>query len=328
MATVEGTKYAGKVHYLSDDVRHFKWDNSLAPALTVDSGDIVTIKCREGADGQFTPESTVDDMKNLDWNRIHSLTGPIAVRGAEPGDALAVDILDFDHEGWGFTVFHPYGGILVDDFGDTWALKIWTVDEDGRAELVPGVRVPIDPFCGVMGVAPAEPGQHSTMPPRPVGGNIDIRHLKKGSTAFFPIEVPDALFSVGDCHLAQGDGEVCSTAIEAPLTVTVRLTLQKGRNLPSVQYLTPPGSTTAKYESEGYFATTAMGLDLHENVCVAVRSMIDWLEAEHGLSRVDGYFLCSVAGDLKIAVPVVQEGHQACVCFHMPLNVFVGGSRA
>lgn len=324
MAIAAEAGSAGRLHHLSDEVRHFKWDNQLAPALTVESGDIVTIKCREGADGQVTPDSTIDTIKGLDWDRVHSLTGPIAVVGAEPGDALAVEILGFQHEGWAFTVFHPQGGILIDDFGDTWALKIWTVGTDGRAELVPGVRVPIDPFCGTMGVAPAEPGRHSTIPPRAVGGNIDIRHLKQGSTAFFPVQVPGALFSVGDCHLAQGDGEVCSTAMEAPLTVTVRLTLQKGRNLPSVQYLTPPGSTTAKYEGEGYFATTAMGPDLHENCRVAVRSMIDWLEAEHGLSRTDAYFLCSVAGDLKIAVPVVQPGHQACVCYQMPLNVFVG----
>ena len=126
--------------------------------------------------------------------------------GAEPGDVLKVEIQEFAHEGWGWTCIYPGFGLLPDDFGNYMGLFIWKVGKDGRAELKPGIRIPIEPFMGIMGVAPKEDGAHSTMPPRRTGGNLDIRHLCKGSVAYFPVDVPGALFSVGDGHLAQGDG--------------------------------------------------------------------------------------------------------------------------
>ncbi len=317
----ETTMSKPRTHYLPD-ARHFRWDNSLAPALTIDSGDTVVIDSREGTDGQITPKSTVQDTINLDWGRVHSLNGPITVRGSEPGDVLQVEMLDLEHRGWGWTGLWPQVGVLAADFGDERALKIWHVGSDGRVGLQAGIRVPIEPFCGVIGVAMKEHGNFTTIPPRSMGGNLDIRHLCKGSTVLLPVQVPGALFSIGDGHLGQGDGEVCGTAIEGPLMVTVRLTVVKGHSIPSVQFLTR-APTTSKFDGMGYFATTADGPDLHENVRNAVRRMIDHLGQTYSLSPVDAYFLCSVAGDLKIAVPILLDQHASLVTFHMPRNIFV-----
>jgi acetamidase/formamidase len=316
----------GSVFYLSSDKgnQSFKYDNSIPPVLTVESGSTVVVQCADGCDNQIVPErSPSENIDNLDWNRIHALTGPIAVAGAEPGDILKVEILELAHNGKGWTAIFPGFGLLPHDFGDYKGVFYWKVGSDGRAELKPGVRVPIEPFMGEMGVAPKEKGAHSTMPPRPTGGNLDVRQLCKGTIAYFPVEVPGALFSVGDGHLAQGDGEVCCFAIEAALTATLKLSVLKGRSIPSVQFETS-GPTTSKYDGMGYYVTTATGLDLAEGARVAVRSMIDHLAKAYGLSRVEAYMLCSVAGDLKIAVPVLGAGHASNVTFHLPKSVFVG----
>jgi acetamidase/formamidase len=317
------TPKPGRTHYLSDDNLQYRFDNSIEPVLTVESGDTVIIKCREGSDGQLTPETTIEGLQTLDWDRIHAITGPISVAGAEPGDVLQVDLLDFENEGWGWTAIFPGFGILADDFGDEWHYKIWRAQDDGRAEFKPGIRVPIEEFMGIMAVAPAEPGIHDSMPPRDVGGNIDIRHLCKGSTAFFPVQVPGALFSIGDGHLAQGDGEICGIAIEAPLTVTVRLSVVKGKSIPAVQCHTPR-PTTHKIDGMGFYVTSAAGPDLEDCARRAVRYMVDHLEGEYGLTRAEAYMLTSCAADLKIAVPRLGDAHAANVTFHMPYSVFVG----
>jgi acetamidase/formamidase len=309
-------------HHLSDGQPHYRLDNSLEPRLTVASGDTVVVECRDGTDGQLTPEGTVETLATVDWGRIHALSGPIAVDGAKPGDVLAVEILDFAHPGWGWTGVWPGFGLLADDFGDEYGYHIWRAGDDGRAEFEPGIRVPIEEFCGIMVVAPFEPGEHPTMPPRPEGGNLDVRHLCKGTTVYFPVQVPGALFSLGDGHLAQGDGEICGTAIEAPLTVTIRLSVVKGRSIRSVEAHTPR-PTTSRIDGMGHYVTTGTGPDLHDNAKRAVRHMIDYLEAERGLSRMAAYILCSCAGDLKIAVPAMGPGHEANVSFHMPYSIFV-----
>lgn len=322
MATASPTSGPKQLHHLSSENRQFGFDNSISPALTVDSGDTVVFQCREAYDGQFTPAATVDTLRELDWSRLHAITGPVAVAGAEPGDILKAEILEYEHDGWGYTTISPGFGLLADDFGDEYTLHVWHVGDDGRAGLTPSVRLPVEPFCGVMGVAPESPGLQPTLPPTRLGGNMDNRHLCKGSTVYFPVEVAEALFSVGDGHLAQGDGEVCGIAIEAPLTVTIRLSVIKGRSIPSVQCETS-ARTTAKHDGMGYYVTTAAGPDLHEGARDAVRAMIDHLEATRGLTRSEAYILCSVAGDLKIAVPVLAPGHASNVTFHMPKSVFV-----
>lgn len=310
-----------QLHYLADSI-HYCYDKSIPPALTIAPGDTVVIGCREAADGQFTPDSTTALLKTLDWNRIHALTGPIFVEGAAPGDVLAVEVLEIAHHGWGWTCVLPGFGLLAEDFGDAERVRIWEVGEDGRGSFLPGVRVPVEPFMGEMGVAWAEPGRHPTMPPTLHGGNLDCRHTCVGATVYFPVEVEGALFSTGDGHLAQGDGEVCGIAMEAPLEVTMRFEVLKGESIPCVRFDTR-GPTTSKVDGLGHYVTSGIGPDLHRSAQDAVRRMIDLLEARKGLDRIDAYMLCSVAGDLKIAVPVLGDGHESHVTFHMPKSVFV-----
>jgi acetamidase/formamidase len=310
------------IHHLAG-AHHFRFDNSLPPALTVEPGDTVVFECLEGYGGKITPDSTLDVLQGLPFDAVHCLTGPVAIAGSEPGDVLEVEVLDFEYDPWAWTGVFPGIGALAGELGETWALHIWRVGDDGRAELKPGVRVPVEPFCGVMGVALAEPGEHITMPPRRVGGNMDTRHLCKGSKVYLPIEVPGALFSAGDGHLAQGDGEVCGTALETNLTVTLRFRLHKDRSIRAPQFETF-GPTTDKVAGMGYFSTTAPAQDIDEGVTNAVHDMVELLQARYGLSRIEAYILCSAAGDLKISVPKLGPTHQSFVTFNMPRSVFVG----
>jgi acetamidase/formamidase len=170
-----------------------------------------------------------------------------------------------------------------------------------------------------MGVAPAETGRFNTLPPRSNGGNVDIRSLTTGARVFLPVLVEGALFSTGDCHAAQGEGEVCVTAIEAPMRVTLRFHLRKDLAIKELQFMTPSPLTRA--DSAGYYCTTAHGEDLLVNAQNAVRYMIDWLEQTYGFSYSQAYSLCSVAGDLKISsIPIDVR----VVSFYMPLSIFKG----
>jgi acetamidase/formamidase len=308
-------------HVLAD-ARHYVYDNAIPPALTIEPGEAVIFECPEAADGQFTPSSTTAVLDTLDWQRIHAMTGPVAIAGARPGDVLKVEVLELAHHGWGWSSVIPGFGLLAEDFGDARLVRIWSVDERGFASAMPGVRVPIDPFMGEMGVAWAEPGPHSTMPPTLHGGNMDSRHTGAGCILYFPVKVAGALFSTGDGHLAQGDGEVCGVAIEAPLTVAMRFDLIAGESLPAVRYETRR-PTTAHVDGLGHYVTSGTGPDLHRSSQDAVRRMLDLLEARQGLSREDAYILCSVAGDLRIAVPVLGPGHASHVTFHVPKSIFV-----
>jgi acetamidase/formamidase len=316
----------GKLHTLAG-AHHFRFDNSLPPALTVESGDTVVFECLEAYGGALGPDSTVDDLKRLPFDAVHCLTGPVAVAGAEPGDAVEVEVLEITASPWAWTGVFPGIGVLAEEFGpDSWALHIWHVGDDGRAELRPGagVRVPVEPFCGVMGVALAEPGEHLTMPPRRVGGNIDTRHLIAGSRLLLPVEVPGALFSVGDGHLAQGDGEVCGTALETNVTVGLRFRLHKGRAPRAPQFETSR-PTTSRVDGMGYLSTTAPVQDLREGVVATVHDMVELLMERYGLSRIEAYIVCSAAGDLRISVPKLGPTHQAFVTFNVPWAIFVTG---
>jgi acetamidase/formamidase len=230
-----------------------------------------------------------------DFSTVYNLAGPVAVEGAEPGDTLEVEILALEPGEWGWTAMIPELGLLPDDFPQPY-LKVWDLREGQSARLGERVRVPIDPFLGTMGVVTDEPGSHSPFPPHRGGGNLDNRHLRVGATLWVPVWVEGGLFSCGDAHAAQGDGEVCVTGIECPLRATLRLTVRKrALAVPSFRTPTPPPSTAG-----AYFGTMGLGPDLMEAAREAVRAMIGWLGEEHGLSREDAYVLCSVAGDLKI----------------------------
>jgi amidase len=234
---------------------HFGWDNSLPPAERVAPGSTILFHCLDSSAGQLSARSTVADVVSLDFGKVNPVSGPIFVEGAEPGDALKVTIDSFAPSGWGWTANIPGFGLLADQFIDP-ALNVWTYD----AGLAPALygrngRVPLKPFAGTIGCAPAERGLHSVVPPRRVGGNLDIRDLSAGTTLYLPVEVAGALFSVGDRHAAQGDGEVCGTAIESPMDVVLTLDLVKGANLKTPRFTTP-GPVTRHLDTKGYEATT------------------------------------------------------------------------
>jgi acetamidase/formamidase len=191
----------------------------------------------------------------------------------------------------------PGFGLLADQFPDPW-VHTWPISGDGPMEYLPGIEVPYAPFCGVIGVAPAEPGVHSVVPPRRVGGNLDVHHLGPGATLYLPIEVEGALLGLGDTHAAQGDGEVCGTAVEAPMAVTLRVTLRQDLRIDGPEYeVTRPQARTAG----GFYATTGVGPDLFAAARDAVARMIEHLTRTRGLDAQHAYALCSVAADLQIS---------------------------
>jgi len=307
-------------HYLDDSIVHAFWDNAYPARIEIDPGDTVVFECREATGGQLTPESDRDALAAVDDSRIHALTGPVFVKGARPGDTLQVEILNLKHKGWGWTGYMPGFGLLAEEFDDFY-LQHWRLEGNSCAfRDSDKVAVPYEPFCGVMGVAPKEAGRLDTIPPRANGGNIDIRGLTVMATAYLPVWVEGALFSTADCHAAQGDGEVCGSGIESPMTVTLRFNVRKDLSLQELQFTTP--SPLTRTGSLGYHCTTAHGPDLYRNAQNAVRYMIDWLVTNHGLTRNEAYCLCSAAADLKIS-EIVDAPNWIVSCYFF-LSVLKG----
>lgn len=308
-------------HTIHGRSHHNGWDRSIPPALTVAPGESVRFECLDSSGGQFTKDSTTADVPNLSFDRINPVTGPVFVDGAKPGDVLKVTIGRFHPSGFGWTANIPGFGLLADQFTEP-KLHVWSYDADTLAPaLWSGVgRVPLKPFAGTIGVAPAEPGHHSVVPPRRVGGNLDIRDLAAGTTLYLPVEVEGALFSIGDTHAAQGDGEVCVTGIESPMYSVLRFELHEGYEIPAPQFQTP-GELTPFAEGAGWYATTGVGPDLMQAAKDAVRAMISHLGREHGLEPEEAYLLCSLAVDLKISEVVDQPNW--VVSAYLPLSIFV-----
>lgn len=305
-------------HVLAAERLHFAWDNSLEPVLEVAPGDAVTIDTWE-ASGHVVQRSwtSADAGKRKPKPGVgHALTGPIAVRGAHAGETLVVEVLEVAPSDWGFTMFSPGRGLLPDDFPSAY-LRIWDMSDGRFARGLAGVQVPLGPFCGVMGVALAEPGVHSTIPPRRVGGNMDVRQLTAGSTLYLPIEVDGALFSVGDAHGVQGDGEVCVTAVEMDSTTRLRFSLsQTPLREPQLRLDHPPTTIGGAYHG-----CMAHAPDLMEAARNATRYLIDWLCREAHLSAEDAYILSSVAAELRIS-QVVDAPNWTVTAF-FPLAVLV-----
>jgi len=295
---------------------HLAWDRAIEPISTVPSGTVVEFEMLDASCGQITPESTADDLRGLDFGRVNSAHGPVAVEGAKPGDSLEIELLEFQPAGWGWTASIPGFGLLADDFPDP-ALRITQLG-DGSAEFLPGIRVPLAPFCGELGVAPAAAGPHSTIPPAEFGGNMDTRHLTAGATLYLPVFVPGARFSMGDGHAAQGDGEVCGTAIETPMRAAVRLSVRKDLHVTAPEFITPGLRSVAGAAAS--HATDGVGPDLMGATRDAVRRMIDYLGRDHGLSPIDAYLLCSVAVDLRISE--VVDAPNWIVTAYCPLSIF------
>src|SRR5215210_5723263 len=299
-----------RTHYFPADDVHFTGDEGREPVMTVESGDTVVVHTRDIIDNQITPESTTADIDRLDWDRVYPLAGPIAVDGAEPGDTLAVEVLDLHTEGWGWTAILPGLGLLADDFADAY-LRVFDISAGEFAHLGPAA-IPLDPFLGTMGVCPAGATEQPVMPPGTFGGNMDTRQLNVGTTLFLPVQVEGARFSTGDAHGVQGDGEVCVTGLEAPMYASLRFTLVKGRSIPAPQY-----RTAGRPSPIGpLYGTTGVGGDLYAAAQDAVRTMVDHVHGTYGLSREDAYLLCSLCVDLRIS-EVVDAG-QYVVSAHLP----------
>jgi acetamidase/formamidase len=309
-----------RTHYLPDEQVHFTWDIGNEPAVVIDSGDTVVVWTRDVSDNQIGPDSDVSVIAGLDWDRIYPLNGPIGIAGAEPGDTLAVEVLDIHTQGWGWTAILPGLGLLPDDFPDPY-LRIFDLTRGDVTYLRDDVAIPLAPFFGTMGVCPAGATAQPVMPPGVFGGNMDTRQLVRGSSLYLPVQVEGALFSCGDAHGAQGDGEVCVTGIESPMFGALRFTLHKGRSIPSPQYRTP-GPLTPRVDTAPFYGTTGVGGDLYVASQDAVRAMIDHIATTYGLGREDAYVLCSLAVDLKIS-EIVDAG-EYIVSAVLPEAVFTG----
>jgi len=308
-----------KTHYFPSDEVHFTWDAGNAPVLTIDSGDTVVVHTRDVSDNQIGPDSTTDVVAGLNWDRVYPLAGPIAVRGAEPGDTLAVEILDLHTRGWGWTAILPGLGLLPEDFPDPY-LRVFEFTDGDVIRFSDRVEIPVTPFFGTMGVCPEGASAQPVMPPGPFGGNMDTRQLVKGTTLYLPVKIAGAQFSCGDAHAAQGDGEVCVTGVESPMYGALRFTLQKGRTLPAPQYQTAPGSLTRMVDHGAWYGTTGVGGDLYVAAQDAVRAMVAHVSETYGLSPEDAYLLASLCVDLRIS-EIVDAG-QYIVSALLPLAVF------
>ena len=307
-------------HTIHRKNHHFGWDRSFEPKLIAKSGETIHFECLDLSGGQLSKNSKAAELKSLDFGKINPVTGPVFVEGAEPGDVLKVTLRKFIPSGFGWTANIPGFGLLADQFKDP-ALHLWKYDP---ASMIPALygpkgRVPLKPFAGTIGVAPADPGLHSIVPPRNVGGNLDIRDLTAGVTLYLPVEVKGALFSIGDTHAAQGDGEVCGTAIESQMDVELTLEVLKGKRLASPRFTTP-GPVTHHLDADGYEVTTGVGPNLMTAARESVARMIDLLADEHGLNPIDAYLLVSVCGDLRISEIVDMPNW--VVSFYFPRTVF------
>ena len=305
-------------HHLDDTQPHPFWDNSLPPRVRIQPGDSVVFETLEASAGQIFPGCSSEAAGALDFSLIHPLTGPVYVEGAEQGDALVVDVISIKHKGWGWNAVIPGFGLLGGDFAEPY-VQHYKLGET-TCEFRPDIQIPYEPFCGVMGVGPREAGRFTTIPPRENAGNIDIRHLFPGTKVFFPVLVPGALFSCGDCHSAQGDGEVNGTGIETMMSVTLTFNLQKGANIPELRFITPAGEKLTVADEGGYFVVTAHGPDLFKDSQQAIRYMIDYLSSEYKMTREQAYCLCGAAVDLKISE--IVDGPNWIVSAYLPLSIF------
>lgn len=307
-------------HTIHRTHHHYGWDNSFVPVETVAPGSTLRFECLDSGNGHFKQGSTAADVGVLDFSKVNPVTGPIFIDGAEPGDAIKVTIEQFEPSGFGWTAIIPGFGLLADQFTEP-GLTLWTYDAQSMAPAAfsSQAKVPLKPFAGTIGLAPAEKGLLSVVPPRRVGGNLDVRDISVGATLYLPVEVAGGLFSVGDTHAAQGDGEICGTAIESAMNVTLTFDLVKDAGL-SMPRFTTPGPVSRHLDAKGYEVTTGVGPDLMTGAKAALSNMIDLLGKLYNLSAADAYMLCSVCGDLRISEIVDMPNW--VVSFYFPRLVF------
>jgi formamidase len=344
---------------------HNRWHEAIPPIVRVEPGDQVVMDTRDAFDGQIRPGATAEDVRRADLGPVHPLTGPVYIEGAEPGDLLEVKIIEVAPQPTAFTVHAPGFGFLRDLYPEPHMVNWEIAGGFAVSKDLPGVRIPGAPFMGVIGVAPSaqlrekirereaelarrggfalppdpagavptgELAEHAlrTVPPRETAGNLDIKQLVAGTTLLIPVWTPGALFSVGDAHFAQGDGEVCGTAVEMAATFTAQLSLRKGvarqRKIHSVQYFS---ETAPRRRPDRYYATTGLsvrgdGRNESEDATLAARNaylaMIDYLVHERGFDRQQAYSICSVAVDL--AISEIVDVPNVVVSAFLPLDIF------
>jgi len=348
---------------------HNRWHPDIPPVLRCEPGDEVVLDTRDTFDGFFDRSSSAKDVEQADFGLVHPLTGPVEVAGARPGDLLVAEVAEVVPQPFGFTAQVPGFGFLREDFPDPFLVRWELVDGWATSDDLPGVRIAGAPFMGVIGVAPspdlvaratareaevaarggvalppdpagAVPASRPvatdglrTIPPREHGGNIDIKQVTAGTRLLLPVLVDGALFSAGDAHFAQGDGESCGTAIEMAATLRVRLDLRPGqaaeREIRSPCFERPTADPAASAPPGPYFATTGMcltgdGRNESEDLTLAARNalaaMITHLGHEYGYSRQQAYAICSVAVDLRISQAV--DLPNVIVSAFLPLDIF------
>ena len=293
---------------LTKDQTHNKFSSTIPPVLKVSSGAIIEAFTEDASDEQFDINSPIESLDELDFEPIHPLTGPVFVEEAMPGDVLKVTLHEIEVGEWGWNAILPGFGFLADTLKVKY-LKTYDLGADKKSvAFTDKINIPLKPFPGVMGVAPATTELLNTIPPRANGGNMDDPNMGEGTTVYFPVFVKGALFSIGDGHATQGLGEVCGTAIEAPLRIVYEIEVIKNRTIAEPQY-----------ETDDYYATTGFATTIDEAAKKATLYMVKYLEEVHGLTTAEAYALCSLAGDLKIA-EVVDVPHML-VTMHMPKEV-------
>jgi acetamidase/formamidase len=289
-------------HFLSAEPTHAHWNRALPPRLTIDTGDTVRFECHDASGAQVRPGMNTHEFAQIDRTRIHALTGPVAIRNAQPGDVLQIEILEIAHKGWGWSSVIPGRGFLKERFATPFLFH-WQLENEITRSLAPAT-VQLRPFCGVMGVAPAEEGEFRTIPPGRFGGNMDVRELCAGATLYLPVFAPGARFSTGDAHAAQGDGEVCINGIECPVDTTLKFHLHKSQSLsaPLIESA-PPRPQDALDEA---WIVVESAADAIAAARAATSRMIDLLAARWSMPEVHAYLLCSVALHLRLS-QVVNE---------------------
>jgi len=307
-------------HTIHSLKHHFGWDNSNKPVIEIKSGEIIELETVDSSGSQLNQNSKIDNIKNLDFAKVNPVTGPIYIEDATEGDVVEIKIVDFISSGWGWTAIIPGFGLLSDEFKNP-DINIWKYDKNNPKESAYSAycKIPLKPFVGTIGLALKEPGNHSIVPPRNCGGNLDIKELSKGAVVRFPIQVKGGLLSLGDTHAAQGDGEVCGTAIESPMKVIIKINLIKNTKIYSPQFETY-GPASNHIDNNGYFVTTGIGPDLMEGAKNSLRYMIDLLVQKHNIPSSKAYMLCSVCADLRIS-EIVDRPNWVVSCY-FPKSVF------
>lgn len=277
-----------------------RWNNVIPARVTIAPGDTVVLEMADSSGYQVQPTWTAADFKaRFDSLKVHALTGPVAIEGAEPGDQLEIKIGAYEHRGWAWTSLIPGLGLLPEDFPDH-HLFIWKLDGTQTRSL-PGVTLDLHPFAGIIGVQRAEAGEFRTRAPGPFGGNLDVRHLTAGTTLYLPVFTPGANLLAGDCHAAQGDGEVCINGMEAPMRVSLQINLIKQRPLAAPYAICPNPLVPPRYQTKPWHLFIESDEQPREACKRVVRRAIAYLTERLGITPQLAYTLCSVVLDLRIS---------------------------